>query len=101
MTADPGFLPVGTHDHGHGVPADNRLDASFDLAVAGINRLFVSGDRIDVGRVGGKRDTHPLFLGPDLQQAKQLADPLLALGLQNVIERFTPLGIFDVQQIVG
>ena len=101
MAANPGLSPVGPYNHGHGVPADNRLDAPFDLTVAGINRLLVTGDGVDVGRIGGKGDADALFLGSDLQQPQQLANPLFALGLQDVIEGFAPFGIFNIQQIVS
>jgi len=62
---------------------------------------FVLGYRVDVWRVGSERDAHPLLLSPNLQQAQQFTDPFLALGLHDVVEGLAPLGIFDIEKIVG
>jgi hypothetical protein len=35
VAADARMLAVGSHHHGHGVPADDALDAPLDLAAAG------------------------------------------------------------------
>ena len=55
MTADAGILLVGVHHHGHGVPADVRLDALFNGAIAGILRFLGNGNGVDVGGVGTVR----------------------------------------------
>ena len=48
-------LAVGSHDHGHRVPANDALDTAFDLAVAGIRWLLVDRDRVDIRRVQRRR----------------------------------------------
>ena len=57
VPADARALLVRPHDHRHRVPADDALDAPLDLAIAGIGRLLVDGDRVDVGRGGHARRT--------------------------------------------
>ena len=81
MATDPGALTIGANHHGHGVPADDRLDTSLDLTVARENRLLILGNRIDVRGVGSKGNTDPLLLGPHLQQSQQLTDPIFTLSL--------------------
>ena len=51
MPADAFFFFIAAHDHGHRVPADDALDAAFDLAVAGKCRLFFFGNGIDIRSV--------------------------------------------------
>jgi hypothetical protein len=58
MSADAGHLAVGAHDHGHRIPSHEALDASFQLALAGVARLLVARDRVDVGRRGRERQLH-------------------------------------------
>ncbi len=50
MTADVGMNAIGLDDHRHGVPADVAFDAPLDLAIAGIGRLFLGRDGVDVRR---------------------------------------------------
>src|ERR1041384_1929474 len=51
VAAEPAVNAVGVDDHRHGVPADEALDAPLQLAVAGIRRLLVRRDGVDVRRV--------------------------------------------------
>jgi hypothetical protein len=47
--------PCCPYHHGHGVPAHQALDAALDLAAAGVRRLLIGVDGVDVGGVGGER----------------------------------------------
>ena len=68
MSTDPGLLAIGADHHGHGIPANDALDPTLDLAVAGEANLLMPGDRIDVGRVGRVRKADPMLCGPMLQR---------------------------------
>ena len=48
MAAELGGVLVGAHHHRERVPADHRADAPFDLAIAGVVRLAIGGDRVEV-----------------------------------------------------
>ena len=41
VAADGAVFLVGPDDHRHRVPADDALDAAFDFAIAGVDRLLV------------------------------------------------------------
>ncbi len=98
VPADARPLAVGPDDHRHGVPADDRLDAPLQLAVARVDRLLRDRDGVDVRRVGGERDADAALLGARLQHPQQLADPVGALLPQYIIERLAPLGVLDLLQ---
>ena len=55
VTAELARLLVGLEHDCSGVPADGRMNVPLDLAVAGVRRLFIGRDRIDVGRLCGER----------------------------------------------
>ncbi len=55
VPADTVELLVGPHDHRHGIPADDALDAPFQLTVTRIRRLLLHGNRVDVGRIRSHR----------------------------------------------
>jgi len=60
MPADALFRAIGLHHHRHRVPADDAADTVFHLQIPRIGRLRVWRDSVDVGRVGGERQPHPL-----------------------------------------
>ena len=99
VPADAVALLVGPHHHGHGVPADDALDAPFDVAPPGKHRLAIGRDGIDVGGVGRIGEADALFLGVGLQVAQQFDDPPGALAAIDVIQGFTPLPVFDVVEV--
>ena len=51
VSANAGVFLVLAMHHGHGVPADQALDAPLQLAVARIGHFFRRGDGVQVGRV--------------------------------------------------
>ncbi len=55
VSADAGEVAIGADDHRHRVPADEALDAALQLALAGVARLLVVRDRVDVRRGGRER----------------------------------------------
>ena len=56
VAAEFGRFLVGAQHHRHRVPADDRADAVLDRAVAGMRRLLLDRDGVDVGRVRRERD---------------------------------------------
>ena len=94
VAADAFLHLVGAHDHRHRVPADDALDAAFDLVVAGKRRLAVGGDGVDVGRGRGEREFDTGALTLKLELLDQASDTFGAAGLQHVFEGFKPFAIF-------
>ena len=78
MAADIGMKPIGFDHHGHGVPAHIALDAPLDFAIAGIVRLFLWRDRIDVGRADPVGNFEPGFAQTD-RQARPGGDRLVPI----------------------
>jgi hypothetical protein len=60
MPAELAALLVGAQHHGQRVPAHGRADAPLDGVVAGVRRLLVRRDGVDVGRIGCERQPRPL-----------------------------------------
>src|ERR1051326_3094504 len=54
MAANAGMFAVGADDHGQRVPADDTLEASFDLAAARVAWLLIRGNRVQVRSVGAE-----------------------------------------------
>ena len=95
MTADVGIDAVGTHHHGHGVPAHQALDAAFDLAAARKRRLVLHRHGIEKWRRRRIRQRHAGLLGVHLKLLQEAFDALRATALQHVVEGFQPLLRFE------
>ena len=87
----PGDSGVGAQDHGHRVPADHAPDAQLHLLVAGERGLLLGRDRVDVARLGQRRQ-------PDVELARALQEPVEdelgavgALVLGDRVERVDPV----------
>ena len=101
VAADALFRLVGAHDHRRGVPADEALDAALDLGAAGHQRLFVGGNGVDVGSVGGERQLDAVLAGVNRQLAEQPRDLCRAAALQHIIKRVEPFAGFDGVELRG
>ena len=65
VAADTGAGILASQHHRHGVPAQDILQALFNLAIAGIGRLFGNMNSIQVGRIDrGCRVSDPLCVTP-------------------------------------
>ena len=82
MATNSVVFAICTGDHGHSIPADNAFDSTFDFSVAGIGRLSIYRNRVDIRRVGGKRDVYvERILGLIFKSAQQVPDSLRAVFL--------------------
>src|SRR4051812_50204779 len=70
---------IGPQHDGERVPADDRTDAVLDGAVAGMRRLLVDRDGVEVGRVGrvGDRGALTAGAGPPPRGGKNSPPPAL------------------------
>ena len=73
---------IGLHHHRHRVPADDALDAAFDVAVARIRRLLVGRDGVDVrrGQAGGRTRRGAQLCRDLFQQLRRALRPLALHG---------------------
>jgi hypothetical protein len=101
MAADTAIFTVGAHHHGHGVPADDALDAPLNLAVTGESRLAAHRDGVDIGRVGAEMRLNAIFLGAHLQQPQQFQDPFRPLVGIDIVQGFDPFPVFYRNLAVG
>ena len=99
MATEFGGDLVGAQHGRHSVPADQAADAVLDRPVAGVARLLIGADRVQVGCIGRIRHRRPAtvrFLG-ELRQ-----DEVCALGSlegQDRVECVAPLGGFQRVEI--
>ena len=86
---------VGVQHHRQRVPADVRLDAALEFAVARIGRLVAGRDRVDVGGVRTERKIRAGAARVVDQLLEQVVRALGALGLENRVDRLDPLACLD------
>jgi len=91
VSADPRRTPVRSNHHGHRVPADQALDPPLDRPIAGVRRLALRGDRVDVGGIGREGRDDLVALTPFDQPPQQEHRPLAARGLGDGLKRVDPL----------
>ena len=94
MPADAAAELVRADDHRHGVPADDALDAAFDLAVARILGLEFDRNGVDIGRGRAGGEGHADAEGPFAEFFQQELGPLPPLGLADEVERLQPFRRF-------
>ena len=93
MSADIG-VAVGTHDHGHGVPADVVADTDLDVRITRILGLFLRRDGVDVGGSRAVGNVDPFLAGLFDHLLNQKVGALLANVRNDVVQRFLPLSGF-------
>ena len=94
VAANARQLFVGAHDHRHRIPAIDRLDAAFDLAVTRVGRLMLRGNRVDVGRARGHGQLDAGFLRVDLQALQQRLNALRSAHGEQIVEAVQPVAGF-------
>ena len=90
VAADAGIFRVGPRDHGHRVPANDALDPPLDFDVAGIARLLVGRNRVDVRSIRGEGERDAPEVGPFLQVDEQFLKSLRSVANQDVVEGLEP-----------
>ncbi len=96
MPAEPLGLPVGTHNHGHCIPARDIFNEALHVPVPGVWRLLAVGNRINVGCVGrkGQADIPAVgMLGKCMQDGFDAAFPG---SFQDFIQGFEPFPCLDI-----
>ena len=98
VAADAGVVLVLAHHHGHGVPADQALDAALHGAVAGIRDFVFGPDGVDVGRV----EMDGQLGAADARVAGKLFQEVARRGrarlIDHLVQRFHPLrGFLGIQ----
>ena len=94
MPAEFGGRLVGAqHDRG-GVPPDQRTNLVLDHAVTRVSRLVVGRDGVNVGAVGGKRQSGALAPRRLNDSAQQFVDPLDAFKGLDGVQRIKPFTCF-------
>ena len=91
VSAVLGGRAIGLQHHRQRVPADVRLDAPLERAVARILRLAPGGDGVDVGGVGLERQVRAAAARVVDEPLEQEVRALRAVRLQHRIDRFEPL----------
>src|SRR4051812_38878946 len=81
---------VGPRHDGERVPADDRTDAVLDGAVAGMRRLLLDRDGVEVGRVGRVGDRGALAAGAVHHAMEKIMRPLRAFDLDYAVQRVEP-----------
>ena len=104
VTADALFGLVRANHHRRRVPADEALDAAFDVGVARHERLLVGRNGVDVGRVRRERQLDAVLLGVVRQLTEQPRDFGRPAALQHIINRIEPFAGFsgvEVGRVLG
>ena len=96
MAPDAGAAVIGLQHHGRGIPAEDVLDAAFQLDVAGVGRLVGQRDGVLVGRIERRLGEHDAILGEFvLQPRKQRPGVVAAALVENAGESLDPLQLLE------
>ena len=90
---------VGPQDHRHRVPADEPPDAPLQRLVAREPRLLLGADRVDVAGLREGRDADVALAGPLQQLVHQEPGAVLALLVQDLVQRVEPLAGLDLVDV--
>src|SRR5688572_6776339 len=99
MAADTGLLAVSAHNHGQSVPARQAPDTPLDFPVAGIHRLLLRRNGIEVRRVGGESDSNPRLLSVVTQFGEESVYALGSAMPDDISERIQPFPSFDLVKV--
>ena len=94
VAADAGVVLVLAHHHGHGVPADQALDAALHGTIAGIRHFVLGADGVDVRRVELNRQFDAVDARPVNELLHQVGRPILSGLVDHLVQCFYPLSGF-------
>ena len=103
VAADAGELAVRAQDHRDRIPADDAPDAQLHRLVAREVGLLLRADRVDVARLGERRQADLELAGTLQELVHQEARALLAFLGDHLVEGVDPvvgLDLVDVRQLV-
>ena len=101
VAAEFGGGLVGPQHDGERVPADDRADAVLDGAVAGMRRLLLDRDGVEIGRVGRVGDRRALAAGAVHHAMEKIMRPLRAFDLDHAVQRVEPFLGFNRVRVAG
>ena len=90
VSADPATSLIGADDHGHCVPANVALDATFHFPIARELHLICMMNRIDIRSIGGERQFHPASVSTLLQTDQQGFQMIFTVSMKDVFQRLVP-----------
>ena len=97
MSADARIFLVLAMHHGHGVPANEALDAPLESAVARVRNFLGDGDRVEIRRIQLDGHIHARLSSPpgkSFEQLRPAARPFLVHDLVKCLNPFSDfLGI--------
>ena len=94
VAADTRILLVLAMHHGHGIPADQALDATLEAAIARVGRFFFHRYGIEVGRIQLDGDIHARLSGPPGKGFEKLRPTAGACLVHYLVKSLNPLGNF-------
>ncbi len=91
VSADAGAAVIASQDHGHGVPAQDILDALFHFDIARVGRLLVERHRVSIRRIQRGIADNDICIDEEIPHGfEHRLGPIRAIGLQQRIHRFQP-----------
>ena len=81
VPADSDIITVRPNDHRHRVPTNDTLDTPLKITVAGVRRLILSRDCVDVRSVCSEGQMNSALVGSLLKQRQHLLNPLAAVPM--------------------
>jgi hypothetical protein len=102
VTADADARALCAVHHDRRVPAGQPTELALQVDVAGVPRLTLGGDRVDVVGGGQRRQPEVLVAGPFEQPQHDVAGPVATVRVDHHVDRVEPLRGFlgvDVRQI--
>ena len=94
VAADAGVVLVLPHHHGHGVPANQALDAALHRAVAGIGSFVFGADGVDVRRVEVDRQFGAVGARALVELFQQESGAVRPGLVDHLVQRLNPFGGF-------
>jgi hypothetical protein len=99
VAADTVGRSIGTHDHGHGVPAYEALDSPLDFLAAGQRRFLGCANGIDIRRDRAERQADALRPRVVSYRRQQPMHALAIALLNDVVKRLSPLPLFECLEL--
>ena len=90
MPADTATSLIGANNHGHCVPADVALNATFQFPIARELHLIGVMNRVDIRSVSRERQFHAASVGTLLKTDQQGFQMIFTVSMKDVFQRLVP-----------